>query len=151
MKTIASRLNINKMRENIDSLHHKITAEYPKPYSFNPELPLIPQQAKIRNKYTELLCMPENRLIGKPVIIYKKDDNPEYDEIKFEVETEPDFLFRPTCCFLKNVFPEKNFQPLSVCRVIQPVCTISLGIKNILTIIAAATGILPCRLSAAVI
>ena len=102
------------MRENIDSLHHKITAEYPKTYFFNPELPLISQQAKIRNKYTELLCMPENRLIGKPVIIYKKDDNPEYDEIKFEVETEPDFFVPPHMLLPKKRISGEKF-PTVIC------------------------------------
>lgn len=74
--------------------------------------------------------MPENRLIGKPIIIYKKDDNPEYDEIKFEVETEPDF-FVPAHMLLPKKRTSGEKFPTVIC--LQGHTTgmhISLGIKK---------------------
>ena len=80
------------MRYTVDSLHHRVTGAYPKPCSFDPEQPLEPQKSRIREVYTELLKMPQTRHPGSPQIEYRKEDHPEYDEIRFTVETEPNFF-----------------------------------------------------------
>lgn len=78
--------------ENVDLLHLKISAVYPKPYSFHPDLELEEQKRRILKRYTELLHLPEKNFTAKPNIIYRTAENPEYDEIRFEVETEPGFF-----------------------------------------------------------
>lgn len=80
------------MKHTVDSLHHQYSAVYPKPLSFDPHKDWEQQREAIRAKYTELLKMPEKNFTATPVIEWEKTDDPRFDEIRFEVETEPDFF-----------------------------------------------------------
>ena len=79
------------MAHDIWSLHHAISAIYPKPYSFNPDNNLEKQKKAIREKYIELLKMPEKNFKAVPTIEWQKNEDERFDEIRFTVETEPDF------------------------------------------------------------
>ena len=79
------------MTHNVDTLHHAISAAYPKPYSFNPNADLENQKKAIREKYIELLKMPEKNFKAVPTIEWEKDEDERFDEIRFTVETEPNF------------------------------------------------------------
>lgn len=80
------------MNHTINTLHEAIYAAYPKPFSFDPEKDLDEQRKAIREKYAELLKMPEKNFKATPVIEWEKDEDERFDEIRFVVETEPDFF-----------------------------------------------------------
>lgn len=102
------------MRETVNSIHHKISAAYPKPYSFDPKKPLDLQQKAIRKRYIELLHMTENRMHGVPNIVFEKKDNPFYNEIRFEVETEPGF-FVPAHMLIPKELKSGEKLPAVIC------------------------------------
>lgn len=80
------------MKHTVDSLQKSIYQAYPKPMSFDPEKDLDEQRKAIREKYVELLKMPKKDFKATPVIEWEKDEDERFDEIRFVVETEPDFF-----------------------------------------------------------
>lgn len=79
-------------RLNVDTLHHAISGQYPKPYSFRPEEDLSVLKERIRERYRELVKLPEKNFTATAQICYEDNSNELYDEIRFEVETEPNFF-----------------------------------------------------------
>ena len=79
-------------RLNVDTLHHAVSGRYPKPYSFRKDEELTVQQERIRERYRTLVKLPEKNFTAKPVICYEDDSHELYDEVRFEVETEPNFF-----------------------------------------------------------
>lgn len=79
------------MTHNVDTLHHAISAVYPKPYSFDVNRNLDDQKKAIREKYIELLKMPEKNFKAVPTIEWEKSEDDRFDEIRFTVESEPGF------------------------------------------------------------
>ncbi len=80
------------MSRTHDSIYKEIYTNYPMPYSFDPNKDLDEQKEAIRKKYIELLKMPEKNFKAKATIEWEKNDDERFDEIRFTVETEPDFF-----------------------------------------------------------
>ena len=59
--------------------------------SFDPTKEFETQRAELEQKWLELLCMPKKQTEPVPIIEYRDDSNPLYDEFRFVVETEPEF------------------------------------------------------------
>lgn len=94
--------------------HYLRLANEKKTLAFDRKKPLEDQRKAIKEKYLELLKMPEER--GKiPFIIeYEKQDSPEYDEIRFQIETEPDF-FSPAHLLLPKGRKSGDKLPVVIC------------------------------------
>ncbi|MCD7805896.1 MAG: acetylxylan esterase [Lachnospiraceae bacterium] len=71
--------------------HYVRLANSNKTLSFDREKPLSFQRQKIGEKYRELLKMPEERENVPVRVEYERQDAEDYDEIRFLMETEPDF------------------------------------------------------------
>lgn len=102
------------MRHTVDTLHHQYSAVYPKPLSFDPAKPLEEQKAAIREKYIQLLKMPEKTLHGEMTVEWEKGDDPRFDEIRFSVETEPGF-FVPCHMLLPKGLAKGEKRPAIIC------------------------------------
>ncbi len=71
--------------------HYFKAANAQKPLAFDKTKPFEPQRAAIEEAYIKLLKMPERQTSVPFEIEYEKQDNEEYDEIRFRMETEPGF------------------------------------------------------------
>lgn len=80
------------MHRTIDMLHHSLSGRFPKPMSFTPEQPFLPQKEALRQKYQELLQMPAKDTTAKAHVVWTKSDDPRFDEWRIEIETEKDFF-----------------------------------------------------------
>lgn len=85
----------------------------PKAFSFREDLPLAPQQAALREKYAQLLRIPEP-FIAPPQIEYTRTDHPDYDEIRFHIESEPGFFLPAHMLLPKKRHPGKKL-PTVIC------------------------------------
>lgn len=61
-------------------------------FSFNPEKPFGEQKKNILNKFLELVKIPPKQTNPVPVIEYEDNTNPDFDEIRFCIESEPGFF-----------------------------------------------------------
>jgi len=59
--------------------------------SFDPAKDYETQRAALEKKFLELIKMPEKKTKPVAIIEYEDTSNPLYDEIRFVIETEPDF------------------------------------------------------------
>lgn len=59
--------------------------------SFDPAKDFDSQREALEKKFLELLRMPEKRTNPVPIPEYQDESDPRFDEIRFVVETEPDF------------------------------------------------------------
>ena len=82
---------INLTRDIMTEHYARVAREAPKAYAFDETKPLAPQQAALKEKYIELLRMP-TPYIAAPKVEFTRADHPEYDEIRFHIELEPDFF-----------------------------------------------------------
>ncbi len=80
------------MSHDVNTLFEQMYAAYPKPFSFNAEKDLDEQRKAIREKYAELLKMPEKNFKATATIEWEKDEDERFNEVRFLVETEPDFF-----------------------------------------------------------
>ena len=69
----------------------RLAQNAPRAYSFRADQPLAPQQAALKEKYISLLRMPEP-FSAPPKIEYTNTEHPDYDEIRFHMESEPGFF-----------------------------------------------------------
>lgn len=84
-----------------------------KAYSFREDQPLAPQQAALREKYAELLRIPQP-FIAPPRIEYTGTDHSDYDEIRFHIESEPGF-FLPAHLLLPKKRKAGQKLPVVIC------------------------------------
>ena len=85
--------NIHAKAKLYDTCEYIIRQEHhviPK-MSFKPEIDLKTQQNSLRAKLKELLNMPEKKTKPLPIIEYTDSSDPDFNEIRFMVETEPEF------------------------------------------------------------
>ena len=102
------------MKHTVDTLHHAISGVYPKPYSFDPSKDLDEQRKAIREKYIELLKMPKKDFTAKATIEWESDEDERFHEIRFLVESEPDF-FVPCHMFIPKTRKEGEKLPAVIC------------------------------------
>ena len=85
----------------------------PKAYAFRPGEPLAPQQEALRKKYAELLRIPEV-FQAPPQIEYRHTEHPDYDEIRFHIESEPGFFLPAHLLLPKKRTPGEKL-PCVIC------------------------------------
>lgn len=85
-----------------------------KTLAFDGQKPFEPQRQAIKEKYLELLKMPEERGEVSFLIEYEKQDSPKYDEIRFRMETEPGF-FAPAHMLLPRDRKKGEKLPVVIC------------------------------------
>lgn len=102
----------NTDKLSASSLHLNAAKNIKLPYSFDPALDFDEQKNAIESKYRELLRVPDKLTNPVPLIEYRDDSNPEFDEIRFTFESEPN-LFVPAHMLLpKNI---KGSLPVVIC------------------------------------
>ena len=102
------------MKHTVDTLRRRVSAVYPKPLSFDAEKPLALQKQAIREKYKELLKMPEKNGKARAAIEWEKTEDERFDEIRFAVETEPGF-FVPCHMLLPKGLAAGEKRPAVIC------------------------------------
>ncbi|MDO4739221.1 MAG: alpha/beta hydrolase family protein [Eubacteriales bacterium] len=102
------------MSHTVDTLHHQLSSVYPKPLSFDPSAPLGPQQRAIREKYAQLLKMPEKTGRARARVEWEETKDRRFDEVRFLVETEPDFFVPCHMLLPKDIAPGEK-RPAVVC------------------------------------
>lgn len=102
------------MKHTVDTLHHAVSGVYPKPYSFDEKRSLEEQKKAIREKYIELLKMPEKNFTAVPTIEWESDEDERFHEIRFSVESEPGF-FVPCHMFIPRTRKEGEKLPAVIC------------------------------------
>jgi len=102
------------MKHTVDTLRRRVSAVYPKPLSFDAEKPLALQKQAIREKYKELLKMPEKNGRAQATIEWEKTEDERFDEIRFAVETEPGF-FVPCHMLLPKGLAAGEKRPAVIC------------------------------------
>ncbi len=70
------------------ALHLRL-ARRPLPYAYKADADFTTQQAAIREKFCELLGMPEEAGKAEVVVEYTDENDPRFDEIRFHFESEP--------------------------------------------------------------
>ena len=82
--------------------HYFQAANGRKPLAFDRTKPFSRQRAAMEEVYTGLLKMPERRTCVPFEIEYERQDNEEYDEVRFKMETEPGFFVPAHLLLPKN-------------------------------------------------
>ena len=82
------------MQPAVLELHHAVADANPPLLAFDENRSLDPQKKAVREKFAELLGMPEKTVCAVPEIEYVSDADPRFDEIRFRFESEPG-LFVP--------------------------------------------------------
>lgn len=102
------------MSHDVNTLFEQIYAAYPKPFSFSPEKDLDEQRKAIREKFAELLKMPQKDFKGTATIEWEKDEDERFNEVRFLVESEPDF-FVPCNMLIPKSYKKGEKYPTVIC------------------------------------
>ena len=81
-------------------------------FSFNPEKPFPKQKEDILKKYLELIKIPPKKTNPVPIIEHEDNTNDEFDEIRFCIESEPEF-FVPAHMLIPKKREDK--MPMVIC------------------------------------
>ena len=84
-----------------------------KAFSFRADQPLAPQREALREKYASLLRLPEP-FLAPPRIEYTRTDHPDYDEVRFHIESEPGFFLPAHLLLPKDRKPGQKL-PAVIC------------------------------------
>ena len=102
------------MSQAVLDLHQAYAAQHPPIMGFDINRDVFRQAAEVREKYLELLGMPEKTVESKPEIEFISDADPRFDEIRFKFESEPG-LFIPAHLLLpKGIYKSGKKLPVVI-------------------------------------
>lgn len=94
--------------------HYLENCKKEKPYSFSEREPLEKQKSEMEACYKKLLKMPEKTVKSEPQIEYERNDNEEFDEIRFKFESE-EGLFIPAHILIPKGIKKGQKVPTVIC------------------------------------
>ena len=102
------------MSSAVLDLHQAYAAKNPPKMAFDINRDVFRQADEVREKYLELLGMPEKTVESVPEIEFVSDADPRFDEIRFKFESEPG-LFIPAHMLLpKGVYKSGKKLPVVI-------------------------------------
>ncbi|MEA4824029.1 MAG: alpha/beta hydrolase family protein [Clostridiaceae bacterium] len=102
------------MQPAVLALHHAYADAHPPIMSFDENRDLPAQTKAAREKFIELLGLPEKTVNSVPMVEYVSDADPRFDEIRFQFESEPN-LFVPAHLLLpKGVYKTGKKLPVVI-------------------------------------
>ncbi len=100
------------MEDRIAAHYLHLAGQLKRPLTVDPEKPLQAQKEQVYARLTALLRMPQGDCRGHLTVQWENKENPAYNEIRFQIETEPGF-FVPAHLLLPKEYTGKL--PVMIC------------------------------------
>ena len=102
------------MAISVLDVHQEYAKQNPPKMAFDINRDVFRQAAEAREKYLELLGVPEKTVESVPVIEFVSDADPRFDEIRFKFESEPDFFVPAHLLLPKGVYKSGKKLPVVI-------------------------------------